>query len=81
MPLTVLGLSFLDKGVRTGPIATHLGPTCAQTTPRLPNFDHMPMANRAATRKLWQADIIQITQEILDKMNKGERQEASHTKK
>ena len=31
-----LGLSFLDKGVGTGPIATQFGPTYAQTMPRLP---------------------------------------------
>ena len=47
--------------------------------PRLLDFDHMPMAGRAATGKLWQANIIKITQEILDKMNKRERQETPHT--
>ena len=67
---------FLDKGVRTGPIATQLGLACAQTAPRLPNFDHMPMADRVATGKLWQADIIKITQEIVDKMSKRGPQEA-----
>ena len=46
-----LGLSFLDKGVRTNPIGTHFGPTCAQTTPRLPGFGYMPMASRAARKK------------------------------
>ena len=60
---TALGLSFLDKGVRTDPIGTHFGPTCAQTTPRLPGFGYMPMASKAAIKKLWQTDIIWITQE------------------
>ena len=46
-----LGLSFLDKGIGTGPIATHLGSACARTMPCLPDFDHMPMAGRAATGK------------------------------
>ena len=58
-----LGPSFLDKGVGTGPTETHLGPACAQTTPRLPGFGYMPMASRAAIKKLWQTDIIWITQE------------------
>ena len=31
-----LGPSFLDKGVRTGPIATQFGPACVQTMPCLP---------------------------------------------
>ena len=31
-----LGLSFLDKGVRTSPATTQVGPTCAQTRPGLP---------------------------------------------
>ena len=60
---TTLGPSFLDKGVGTGPIGTHLGPACVQTTPRLPGFGYMPMASRAAIKKLWRTDIIQITQE------------------
>ena len=60
---TTLGPSFLDEGVRTGPTGTHLGPACEQTTPRLPGFGYMPMASRAAIKKLWQADIIRITQE------------------
>ena len=60
---TTLGPSFLDKGVRTGPTGTHLDPACAQTTPCLPGFGYMPMASKAAIKKLWQADIIQITQE------------------
>ena len=49
--------------------------------PRLPDFDHMPMGGRVATRKLWQTDIIKITQEILGKMNKRERQETPRTQK
>ena len=58
-----LGSSFLDKGVGTGPTETHLGLACAQTTPPLPGFGYMPMASRVAIKKLWQSDIIQITQE------------------
>ena len=58
-----LGPSFLDKGVGTGLIGTHLGQAYAQTTPRLPGFGYMPMASRAAIKKLWRADIIQIIQE------------------
>ena len=60
---TALGPSFLDKGVGIGPIETHLGPTCAQITPRLPGFGYMSMASRDAIKKLWRADIIWITQE------------------
>ena len=33
--LTALGQSFLDKGVGTGPAATQVGLTCAQTKPGL----------------------------------------------
>ena len=76
MPLAVLGPSILSKGVGTGPIATHFDPACAQTMPRLPSFDHRPMASRTAAGKLWQADIIKITQEIVDKMSKRGPQEA-----
>ena len=72
MPPAVLDLSNLDKGVGTDPIVTHLGPVCAQTTPHLPDFDHMPMMGKATIGKLWQTDIIKITQEILGKMNKRE---------
>ena len=60
---TALDPSFLDKGVGIGPIETHLGPTCAQITPRLPGFGYMSMASRDAIKKLWRADIIWITQE------------------
>ena len=60
---TALGPSFLDKEVRTGPTGTHLGPACAQTTPHLPGFGYMPMASKSTIKKLWRADIIQITQE------------------
>ena len=59
---TALGPSFLDKGVGTGPTGTHLGPACAQTTPCLPGFGYMPIASRAAIKKLWRTNIIQITQ-------------------
>ena len=31
-----LGLSFLDKGVETSPVATQVGPACAQTRPSFP---------------------------------------------
>ena len=40
----------------------------------------MSVAGRAAMGKLWQIDIIKITQEILDKTNKWERQEAPRTR-
>ena len=60
---TALGPSFLDKGFGTGPTETHLSPACAQATPRLPSFGYMPMASRATIKKLWQTDIIRITQE------------------
>ena len=36
LPLAVLGLNILSKGVEIGPTATQFGPTCAQTMPRLP---------------------------------------------
>ena len=49
---TALGPSFLDKGVKTGQTGTQLGPTCAQTTPHLLGFGYMPMANRAAIKKV-----------------------------
>ena len=62
LPAT-LGPSFLDKGVGTGLVGTHLGLVCAQITPRLPDFGYMPMTSRAAIKKLWQTDIIQIRQE------------------
>ena len=54
----MLGLSVLDKGVGTSPTVTHLGSAYAQTTPRLPNFSHMPMTGGAAMGKLWQANVI-----------------------
>ena len=60
---TALGPSFLDKGVETDPTGTHLDPACAQTTPRLPGFGYMHMASKATIKKLWQTDIIRITQE------------------
>ena len=49
--------------------------------PHLPGFDHRPMTDRIAAGKLWQADIIKITQEIVDKMNKRGRQEAPRSQK
>ena len=78
----VLGSSVLSKGVETGSTTTHFGPACAQTMPLLPDFDHIPMAGKAATSKLWQTDTIKIEQGILDKINKRERQEVPpYTKK
>ena len=38
--------------------------------PRLPGFDHRPMAGKTAVGKLWKTNIIKITQEIVDKMKK-----------
>ena len=65
LPPTVLSPSILDEGVVTGPIVTHLGSACAQTTPRLPkNLGHVPMTDGAAIGELWQADVIKITKEI-----------------
>ena len=58
---TTLGSSFLDKGVRTSSTGTYLGLACAQITPHLLGFGCMPMASRAAIKKLWQAYIIWIT--------------------
>ena len=49
--------------------------------PRLPGFDHKPMTSKATTGKLWQANIIKITQEIVNKMNKREQQEAPYRSK
>ena len=80
LPLAVLGPSFLDKGVGTGSIVTHLGPVCAQTTPRLPDFDHMPMTGRATIGKLWQIDIIKTTQEILGKIKGSDKKHPVHKK-
>ena len=62
----------MSKGVGIGPTVIHFGPAYAQTLPRLLGFDHRPMASRTATGKLWQANTIKITQEIVDKMNKNE---------
>ena len=50
--LAALGPSFLDKGVGIGPTGTHLGLACAQTTPCLPSFGYMPMASKAAIKKV-----------------------------
>ena len=66
----VLGPSVLSKGVGTGPTTTHFDLACAQTMPRLLGFDHRLIADRVATGKLWQANIIKITRKIVDKMNK-----------
>ena len=70
LPPAVLGPSVLSKGVGTGPTATHFGPGCAQTMPRLPGFDHRPMVGRTAVGKLRQVNLIKIIQEIVDRMNK-----------
>jgi len=75
---TVLGPNVLSKGVGASPTATYFDPACAQTMPRLPGFDHRPMASRAIAGKLWQTNIIKTIQEIVDKMNKRERKEAPH---
>ena len=72
MSPTVLSPSVLSKGVGTDPTVTHFDPACAQTMPRLSGFDHRPMVGRATAGKLWQTNIIKITQEIVDKMNKRE---------
>ena len=72
----VLGPNVLSMGVRTGPTVTHFGLACAQTMPRLPRFDHKPMAGKTTAGKLWQAYIIKMIREIVDKMNKREQQEA-----
>ena len=78
-----LGPSFLYKGVGTGPTGTHLGPACVQSTPRLLGFGYMPMVSRAAIKKLWQANLIRITQEntitIFSHINKSEQQKALRT--
>ena len=39
------------------------------------------MAGKAAAGKLWQANMIKTIQEMVDKMNKRERQEATHRPK
>ena len=49
--------------------------------PRLLDFDHRPVADKIVAGKLWQTNIIKITQEILGKMNKRERQETPRTQK
>ena len=35
LPPVVLDLSVLNKGVKTSPIGTQIGPACAQIMPRL----------------------------------------------
>ena len=37
----------MSKRVETGPTVTYFDLACAQTTPLLPDFDHIPMAGRA----------------------------------
>ena len=50
----MLGPNILSKGVGTGPTATHFGSVCAQAILLfMPDFDHMSMASRDVTRKLW----------------------------
>jgi len=56
----VLGPSVMNNGVETSPTATHFSSACAQTMPLLLDFDHIPMADRVATGKLCQTDIIKI---------------------
>ena len=81
LPPAILGPNVLSKGVGTGPAANYFGPTCAQTIPRLPGFDHKPMIDRATAGKLRQANMIKTIQEIIDKMNKRERQAATRRPK
>ena len=52
LPPAVLDPSVLDERVGINLIVTHLDLACAQTTPRLLDFDRMPMGGRAATGKL-----------------------------
>ena len=68
---TAQGPSFLDNGVGTGPTGTHIGLACAQTTSRLPGFGYMPMASRAAIKK--------IQSLLLATINKSEQQKALRT--
>ena len=49
--LATLGPSFLDKGVGTGPAATQVGPTCAQTRPGFTR--DVLMTGRIVSDKLW----------------------------
>ena len=49
LPPAVLGPSILSKGVETGPTVTYFDLACAQTTPLLPDFDHIPMVGTAIT--------------------------------
>ena len=77
LPLAVLDPNILSKRVGTSPIAAYFGLACAQTIPRLLGFYHRPMANRAAVCKLRQTNMIKTIQEIIDKMNKRERQAAT----
>ena len=55
---TALRPSFLDKGVWTGPAATHVGPACAQTRPGF--VRNVLTAGRTVSGKLWQTNIIII---------------------
>lgn len=77
----ILGPNVLSKGFKTGPTATYFGPTCAQIIPRSLGFYHMPMASKTTTGKLRQANMIKKIQEIMDKMNKRERQAATRRPK
>ena len=60
LPSLVFGPNVLSKGVETGPIVTYFGLACAQTMPRLPEFNHRPMTGRTTISKLWQTDIIKM---------------------
>ena len=53
-----LGPSFLDKGVWIGPVATHVGPACAQIRPGF--VRNVLTAGRTVSGKLWQTNIIII---------------------
>ena len=52
LPPVVLGPSVLSRGVETGPTATHFGPDCAQTMPRLP---------RTSFTCPWQAKLLRMS--------------------
>ena len=57
----VMGLSILSKRIETGPTATQLGSTCAQTMTRLPGV------------YLWQAELFKMSygRQIYNNNNKN----------
>ena len=70
----MLGPNVLSKAVGIDPTTTCFSPACAQTIPHSPGFYHRPMAGRTTVGKLRQANMIKTIQEIIDKMDKRERQ-------